>query len=118
MGMTVTAVRSAPERSKQIEGRTYLFSGLLWSFTHSDSLSHSLTLTCVCTTHVFTTHVFTTYSFTQRIVMRVLTLSTVKVDAERGTELRRLPRVLAVQLKRFRFDMRLSQRYKVSASVI
>lgn len=37
-----------------------------------------------------------------------------KVDAERGVALCELPRVLAIQLKRFRFDHRLRQRYKVS----
>jgi len=37
-----------------------------------------------------------------------------KVDAERGVSFRRLPRVLAIQLKRFRYDFRLGQRLKVT----
>lgn len=37
-----------------------------------------------------------------------------KVDAERGLALRRLPRVLALQLKRFRYDFRLGQRLKIN----
>jgi len=37
-----------------------------------------------------------------------------KVDAERGVALRRLPRVLALQLKRFRYDFRLGQRVKLN----
>jgi hypothetical protein len=37
-----------------------------------------------------------------------------KVDAERGLALRRLPRVLALQLKRFRYDLRLGQRFKIN----
>jgi hypothetical protein len=36
------------------------------------------------------------------------------VDAERGLALRRLPRVLALQLKRFRYDFRLGQRFKIN----
>jgi len=37
------------------------------------------------------------------------------VDAERGVSFRRLPRVLAIQLKRFRYDFRLGQRLKVNS---
>lgn len=37
-----------------------------------------------------------------------------KVDATRGVELRELPRVLTLQLKRFGFDVRTGQRFKVN----
>merc|ERR1712054_214339 len=39
-----------------------------------------------------------------------------KTDAERGVELTSLPRVLTLQLKRFRYDMRTGQRAKISTA--